>query len=443
MLIIGIILTSISLLIALIQIFRRTKVNPINLIISFTISLTFLASSCFSLYSQEFRFPEPSGPHDIGTRYFYFVDKSRPDIFTQEPNDYREISTQVWYPAEIDTNQKFQNFYTKETAEFWVNIGLFTPEFMPKIANRPSHAVLNAGVAKEKSPYPVLLYSASGVLDANILLAEELASHGYIVFCLGHPHWCAYYFDEIGNVFFRDEENDHYNKKLWEEENSDIVNQIKEELTRAETVEQKVVLQKKLNDNMPLEINDIRLWVEDIGFIIDELMILNQSDQPFAKNLDLQRIGVLGYSKGGAAAGQACITEKRCKAGINLSGYMFGDIAEKELTVPFMVIEGIEPWCKDCLPINDLLYNTSKSSIYMVQIKDATHGNFCDISAFREYLSDDHQSILGSIDGRKFLKIQNAYVLQFFNKHLMGRSASLLNEYSNIYPEVKYKARFP
>jgi hypothetical protein len=79
----------------------------------------------------------------------------------------------------------------------------------------------------------------------------------------------------------------------------------------------------------------------------------------------------------------------------------------------------------------------------MVQIKDATHGNFCDISAFREYLSDDHQSILGSIDGRKFLKIQNDYVLQFFNKHLIGRSASLLNENSNVYPEVKYKARFP
>jgi len=275
------------------------------------------------------------------------------------------------------------------------------------------------------------------------LLAEELSSHGYFVFCLGHPHWCVYYFDEQGKVFFRDEKNDQYNKLLWEEENSDIVRRIKEELTNAKTPEQKEALQKTLNENMPLEINDIRLWAEDISFIIDELTKINQSNHPFAKKMDLTSIGVLGYSKGGAAAGQACITDKRCRAGINLSGFMFGDIASKELNVPFMVIEAMESWSKTSLPINDLLYHTSKSCIYLVQIKNSTHGNFCDISAFSQYLTKDHQNILGSIDGRRFMEIQNNYVLQFFNKHLKGIEARLLDENPEVYSEVKYKARFP
>jgi predicted dienelactone hydrolase len=437
------ILISILSSIVLIQIFRSSRQNCVNLIIYTTLFLIFLTNRGFSLHLQEFILPEPSGPYSIGTRYFYLVDNRRPDIFTEEPDDYRGISAQVWYPAAIDSHQIFQNFNHEETAGFWVKMGLFIPEFIEEVANKPSYSVLNARVANEKSTYPVLLYSASGVLDANILLAEELASHGYVVFCLGHPHWCAYYFDGQGNVFFRDEDKDQYNKKLWEEENSDIVRQLKEQLTKAETLDQKVTLQNKLNENMPLEINDIGLWAADVSFIIDELMKLNQSDHLFTKKLDLQKIAVLGYSKGGAAAGQVCLIEKRCKAGINLSGFMFGDIAEKELTVPFMVIEGMESWCKDCLPINDLLYHTSKSSVYMIQIEDATHGNFCDISAFPEYLSQNYQGILGSIDGRKFLKIQNDYVLQFFNKHLKGIAAPLLNENSDVYSEVKYKARFP
>ena len=192
---------------------------------------------------------------------------------------------------------------------------------------------------------------------------------------------------------------------------------------------------------MPLGIRDVRLWTEDVGFIIDELEKMNISNKFFKGKLDMKSIGVMGYSKGGAAAGQVCLTEKRCKAGINLDGFMLGDIGEKDLEVPFMIIESIENWCKDCLPINDLLYHTSKSSIYMVQVNNATHGNFTDLSAFKEYLSPNFEQILGSIDGRKFLKIQNDYVLQFFNKYLKALQAPLLDGPSKDYPEVKFKSR--
>jgi predicted dienelactone hydrolase len=271
-------------------------------------------------------------------------------------------------------------------------------------------------------------------------MAEDLASNGYVVFCIGHPHWCEYYYDADGGIIFWNKETDKYNKKMWDEENSEIVEQTKEQLTRATTVKDKLALQRKLNENMPVEISDIRLWTEDIGFIIDELEKMNLSSELFKGKLDLKSIGVIGYSKGGAAAGQVCLTEKRCKAGINLSGFMFGDIGEKELAVPFMVIESVESWCKDCLPINDLLFHTSKSSIYMVQINDATHGNFSDVSAWGEYLSN-REGVLGSIDGRKFLKIQDDYVLQFFNKYLKGLPAFLLDGPSEDYPEVKFKSR--
>ena len=70
-----------------------------------------------------------------------------------------------------------------------------------------------------------------------------------------------------------DKDNDVYYKKMWEEENSDIVEQIKSQLTNATTVKEKLALQRKLNDNLPIEINDIELWTEDIGYIIDNKKI--------------------------------------------------------------------------------------------------------------------------------------------------------------------------
>jgi hypothetical protein len=180
-----------------------------------------------------------------------------------------------------------------------------------------------------------------------------------------------------------------YYKKMWEEENSETVEQTKEQLTRATTAEDKLAFQKKLNQNMPVEISDIRLWTEDISFIIDELERMNLASELFQGRLDLKRVGGMGFSKGGAAAGQACLTEKRCKAGINLGGFMFGDIGEKKLAVPFMVIESVENWCKDCVPINDLLF----------------------------------------------------HVLQFFNRHLKGLPAPLLDGPPTDYPEVRFKSR--
>jgi dienelactone hydrolase len=395
------------------------------------------ANSVDAEKSTEYSLPKPTGTYAVGTVFYYLTDNSREDDYTDDPTDFRKVSLRAWYPADPKANETPLNYLNKDAATLFALGGFVKPAFIAEVASKPAHSYLAAAVAKEKDSYPVLLFSASGVMDASALLAEDLASNGYIVFFIGHPHWCDYYFNEDGEIFYLDKSNEFY-KKMWEEENSDIVKQTKEQLTRATTAEDKLTLQRKLNENMPLEISDIRRWTEDIDFIIDELEKMNLSSELFKGKLDLQRIGIMGYSKGGAAAGQACLTEKRCKAGINLSGFMFGDIGEEEMAVPFMVIESIEPWCQDCLPINDLLFHTSKNSIYMVQIKNATHANFSDLSAWGDYLTKE--DILGSIDGRKFLKIQNDYVLQFFNKHLKGLPAPLLDNPPKDYPEVKFKS---
>jgi hypothetical protein len=49
-----------------------------------------------------FRFPPPTGPYGIGTLTYHWVDADRPEIFTADPGNRRELMVQIWYPAEKD-----------------------------------------------------------------------------------------------------------------------------------------------------------------------------------------------------------------------------------------------------------------------------------------------------------------------------------------------------
>jgi hypothetical protein len=77
----------------------------------------------------------------------------------------------------------------------------------------------------------------------------------------------------------------------------------------------------------------------------------------------------------------------------------------------------------------------------MLQIEGATHGNFTDLSALGDYLTEKSKSTLGSIKGKRFLDIQNGFVRQFFDRHLKNLPAPLLEDPVVAFPEVRFKSR--
>jgi hypothetical protein len=394
----------------------------------------FLSSS----YSQTV-LPKPTGPYAVGSRYFYLTDKARPDLISPDPDDYRSISLQVWYPAEPGPDDQPILLSDRKLIEGYVQEGALDPTILTEWAMEPTHSFLKAKPAKAKTPFPVILYSSSGVMNANTFLSEELASHGYVVFSIGHPYWCEFYFDAEGKTTPLDKNNEYY-KKLWEEEDSWQVLKAKKEITLAKTLEDQPDLYQKLNQALPTEAGDLRLWAEDIGFIVNQLKEMN-SNTGFLKGImDVNRIGVMGYSKGGAAAGQYCLTaDDRCKAGINLGGFMFADIVEKNLKKPFLIMEHIEPWAPDGFPIGELFIERAESSAYMIAIRDALHGNFCDLTIAKKFIKAE--GIVGSIDGKKFLDITEYYVRAFFDKYVKGVPGAVIEDLSPTYPEIIFKAR--
>ncbi len=61
--------------------------------------LVFILSIALPILVPIFHFPKPTGPYAIGTVTYHWVDSSRPELFTTDPNDHRELMAQVWYPA--------------------------------------------------------------------------------------------------------------------------------------------------------------------------------------------------------------------------------------------------------------------------------------------------------------------------------------------------------
>ncbi|MCK5185596.1 MAG: hypothetical protein KAR43_00600 [Deltaproteobacteria bacterium] len=383
-----------------------------------------------------FKIPHPSGKFKVGSSILFFSDTTRTDTFSPEKNRFRELSVRVWYPASPGNQEKRLPYMQTDEARFMA-IHLNAPDFLLshfKLIKTDSY--LNSEPLKGQ--FPVIFYSPSGSIVDNTTLLQELASHGFIVVSVGHPYWNAFYYGEKGQVIPLDVENEHY-KSIWEEENSSKVISIKEEITNAKDLQSKKEAQQMLNKYMPQEVADIRLWAGDISFLMDKI-----EDQAFIGvnilgNIDTSKVGAIGFSKGGAATGQLCVSDKRCKAGINLSGFMFGDAVEKAFTKPFMIMESIEPSCTDCDPICDLFYENSLNVAYMVRLSEARHANFTDLSLMGGIFK--LQDIIGPINGNRFLKIQNDYVLAFFNQYLKGEPSDLLNDSVRKYEEVIFKSR--
>ena len=71
---------------------------------------------------------------------------------------------------------------------------------------------------------------------------------------------------------------------------------------------------------------------------------------------------------------------------------------------------------------------------YFVQVPGAFHANFMDIPLWSPLTS--WLGLTGPIDGQRAHNIINAYSVAFFDRHLKGRPAVLLDGPAGSYPEV-------
>jgi predicted dienelactone hydrolase len=129
--------------------------------------------------------PSPSGAFSVGRRCVEFVDPDRPELYSDDPDDRRELVLWVWYPATTHN--------TAERAEYLPSPWMPVTDFLGiDVAGIRTHAVAEAPVSDEQVDYPVLVLSPSGFPPLLLTaIAEELASTGYVVVGVNHTYETA------------------------------------------------------------------------------------------------------------------------------------------------------------------------------------------------------------------------------------------------------------
>lgn len=384
--------------------------------------------------------PEASGPYRTGTMLLSFKDLSRKETLSpaKEPDRqlFRNIPVQVWYPAEDTGDGKTASWIGREAIALFARYR-HLPDLFDQLTLVKTHSWLNASISNREEKYPVILFSGGGAMfnGQNVIQMEELASHGYVVFAVGHPY-------EDFACIYPDGTIIPYNEKRAADLSADTANALK---IARQTVsdENNPEFARTILRNAVLSNSSAREWSADMKFVADMAVKMNSGEfnsdsadsgnkaPVFAGKLDVARMGAFGHSFGGAACGQLCLEDDRIKAFANMDGSPFGDAWGREIRQPFLILThgGEEKY-----NIRNG-FSAKEDNFLEVRIKGAKHMNYSDINTLLPILGR-LTGFLGEIGPDRQVRILNDYLLNFFDRYLKEKPAPLFDSAASRYPEV-------
>jgi pimeloyl-ACP methyl ester carboxylesterase len=152
-------------------------------------------------------------------------------------------------------------------------------------------------------------------------------------------------------------------------------------------------------------------WVEDIQFVVDEIASIETPISGFVEALDIERLGVIGHSFGGTAAGEFCKLDDRCKAGVHIDGNQQGYNWDKPLLAPFLVM-----YSSNFYLANEFAYKSTEFDFWNMTIDGIDHLDFTDLGLAVRGI--EGRGFMGDVDNGKVLEIINKVILSFFDNYL-------------------------
>jgi len=343
--------------------------------------------------------PVPTGPYQVGTTTYHWIDESRPEVFTQNPDDRREFLVRVWYPAEVDVNATPEPYgpdpdviLSFSTTSITLSADIEFTLSAKELVLTPTHSYRDAPVSEAAASYPVLVFSHGWVARPEFYAAqiEELASQGYIVIGLVHTHIAMLtVFPDGRMVPFSNPDSD-----------------------------------------LALEVG-----AQDQSFVLDQLALLNDAPatERFGGRLALDRVGSFGHSWGAAVALLACLRDNRFAAMVSEDGPFPHAVAREGLDLPVMFMKREGLTASTALP-------SLRGPAYNLIFDGFGHMNFTDFALYPGISSSD-PSLLGTVEGLRSAQVVNTYLQAFFDRYLKGEVSPLLNGPTLEYPEVEIEAR--
>lgn len=372
----------------------------------------------------------------IGRIVRLLEDKKRKETLV-EGNDNRKVIISFYYPISegVENNRQafYMDLYSPKEDEF---INKYKPmitldddkEKENFLKNIKTNIYNNAPIKEGNNIYPVILQSTGlgcprDYMTFNI---EALVNGGYVVFTIEHLY------DSMLSIF----------------PDGTVVRAAKNEFTQEE--------KEKL----------VNIRRDDILFILDELKKLNGEDEVIKNKLDLDKVGVIGHSLGGASVFSASKCDSRIKATVLFDpSLQFMDLAKEiesneKLRTPLLnfrrgsfdyetSMTELINYCKDTtdgetfkkhVTIYDNVLVSSKKNQkdlfnYLsgyksfIKLKGSRHITFNDYSIIKGELMESE-----TLPSSKAHEVINDKTIRFLNEFLLNKSG----EYSRYIKNDEY-----
>lgn len=341
------------------------------MIVRVAVSLILVATCAAIVLEASPRLPRPTGPWAVGTTIVSF------ESVGSAPSP---LLARLWYPASrVDGERKAPYLFGSRGLSFRDRVvGAFVR----------TEAFVGAPLGNGRFPVIIYVPGFGGRFHHNSALAQELASHGYVVVAIDDT------------------------------ESSKGFDYSSAAGARASFVEGN---------------RKTRAQTHDVLKLIDRLHDRDAAPADvLSHRLALDRIGVLGFSFGGAVAAEAAATDDRVRAAVDLDGSIYATALAEGVPKPFLFASAKGDVDDSEGPLAAEFDRENLAAIrrgfhehggYLLEIEGMKHFNFTDTPI----LPSLRHTGVGSIDGREGAKIIGRYVLAFFNRYLKGDAESLLD----------------
>lgn len=363
--------------------------------------------------------PALTGPHPIGNRRLFLSDASRRDPYTNAAS--RLVPVIAWYPTitagPVAQYLSNNTTYDESMALTLTNVvegrgcskSWFTgaiscgaapvaDTMYPNIRSRDTHAVLNGAIDTSLGLLPTVVISPGFGLPGNLysILAQDLASNGYLVLMLNH-----------------------LNESVATETATGVVGQY---FTAA--VDQRAIATRG----------------NDVIFILNQLATLPNGIGAAA---DVNAIAAVGHSYGGYTALETAYHDARIKAVVSLDGTAGWPGTENHaqdngVAIPVMLLSGaLNPSDNYLVAGEHPSWATFKTKphgpLYTFQVLGTRHHAFSDVGLLASPAK--RPDLCGSIGAARAMQIHTWWTKAFLDAYVRGTGA-LPTLPDSAWPEV-------
>jgi dienelactone hydrolase len=345
--------------------------------------------------------PKPTGQHRVGMTTLHVRDASRRDPWVGGAAT-RELMVSLWYPAARSAGRPAEYMTRAESELHLRNRGMvgLRPDALSTVRTTSDYDAAPAG-RQRSLPLVVLSPGFTNSRGTLTALAEDLASHGYVVAAVDHTYESvATSFPDGRVATCIAGAAPHRGSEFWT----------------------KVVTGR----------------ASDVSFVLDELT--NEHPvTPAAGLIDPSHMAMAGHSVGGAAAICLMLADSRVRAGIDMDGATYAPIPSQGLSRPFLFLGKpaadspkkaggtVASWEHDWT----LLTGWKRWLV----VAGAVHASFTDLGVFADEMGKD---IGAGMSGLRSTDIVRTYTRAFFDQHLKGKKPALFSQPSSRYPEVTF-----